>query len=462
MVYGVFLKLFFQDMSGNLIHSLAGVGIVLAILSGALLVIYKRKWRLNANKTGFDTHLKSKCTSNQSQPGSIIDSENFQGPDRIPCILDASKTKIYVEKDQSLCLIASKEGSECSKIKHSAELTEKVLDLHSTSKREVNRDRFRVGDEIGSGNFGKVYEGLFEGLFDDHSLQNVAIKSINRNELNETDLENMISEIKVMSNIPPHINIASMIASCSSQFMERGELWLILELCPHGDLKNFLMENKATILSGTENDVLSSRCLATWTYQIANGMKFLASNQIMHGDLAARNILMGQNPLMAKLPVAKVADFGLSKSFNDYIIYEKKERQFVPWRWMALEYLNDGIFTLKSDVWSFGVLLWEIFAFGKTPYGHQGYDEVLENLQSGYKLPCPKDIKSVDTWAAVNLYETMSELCFVPEPKMRANFSDLVTMLEKELGGEEVSTHEEMSSKYLSTQTAQYLKIKRV
>ena len=171
---------------------------------------------------------------------------------------------------------------------------------------------------------------------------------------------------------------------------------------------------------------------------------------------------MADNPLRAKIPVAKVADFGLSKSFNDYIIYEKKERNFVPWRWMALEYLNDGYFTLKSDVWSFGVLLWEIFSFGKTPYGHQGYDEVLEILQSGYQLPCPKETQSITTWAAGNLYEKLSKSCLVPNLGLRATFSDLVIMVENELNEEEKSTHEEMSAKYISSTTAEYLKIRKL
>ena len=182
----------------------------------------------------------------------------------------------------------------------------------------------------------------------------------------------------------------------------------------------------------------------------------------MHGDLAARNILLDENPLKGRYPVAKVADFGLSKMFKEYETYEKETRLFVPWRWMALEYLNDSYFTMKSDVWSFGVLLWEIFSFGKTPYGHQGYDEVLLRLQNGYRLPCPNEIDKIKTWTPNSLYKQISGLCFVSDYHNRASFSDILTIISSKLTVEEKSVHIEMKEKYLSTRTANYLKINRI
>ena len=201
----------------------------------------------------------------------------------------------YTETDNLFSHSSFKENGDRGTLKFSKEFTEKVRNLYSTSKREVSKEKFTVGDKIGSGNFGNVYKGLLHGLYDDDSVTTVAIKSITENKLDESELENMISEIQIMSNTPPHMNIVSMIASCSSQFFEHGDLWLLLEFCQHGDLKQFLMKNKEAILSGAEDDLLNSRCLVTWTYQIASGMQFLAQNQIMHGDLASRNILMGDN-----------------------------------------------------------------------------------------------------------------------------------------------------------------------
>ena len=346
-------------MDGNyLIHVLAGVGITITIIVVGSLVLCRRKWRRTAKQTDSDINLQFQITQQEYGTSKHVpgqEKEDLQhSTERDSQNNDSNH---HPESNPLLRVSNSQNCNERGKIKLSAELTEKVLNLHSTSKREVKQDKFAVGDQIGSGNFGKVYKGLLHGIYDDNASTTVAIKSIDADKLEESEIDNMISEIKVMSNIPPHINISSMIASCSSQFLEHGDLWLILEFCQHGDLKNFLMKNKVTILSGAETNVLNSRCLATWTYQIASGMQFLAANKIMHGDLALRNILLGDNPFEAKPPVAKVADFGLSKSFSDYVIYEKKDRQLVPWRWMALEYVKDGYFPLKSDVWSFGVLL---------------------------------------------------------------------------------------------------------
>ena len=120
----------------------------------------------------------------------------------------------------------------------------------------------------------------------------------------------MISEIKIMSNLPPHLNIVSVIASCSSEFAENEELWILLEFCPRGDLKHFLEKNKKEILSETGTNSINHRCLIQRAYDVASGMEFLATNQIMHGDLAARNILIDENLLEGKYPIARIADFG--------------------------------------------------------------------------------------------------------------------------------------------------------
>ena len=88
-------------------------------------------------------------------------------------------------------------------------------------------------------------------------------------------------------------------------------------------------------------------------------------------------------------------NFGLAKNFYTNEKYEKISRVLVPWRWMAIEYLKDDFFTLKSDVWSYGVTLWEILSFGRTPYGRQEYEEVLRKLESGYQLFFPEDCKGI-------------------------------------------------------------------
>ena len=186
-------------------------------------------------------------------------------------------------------------------------------------------------------------------------------------------------------------------------------------------------------------------------------MQYLAKNQIMHGDLAARNVLIDEDPLKSGYPLAKVADFGLSKKFYDNLKYKKKAREFVPWKWMALEYLTSDYFTLTSDVWSFAVVVWEILSFGRNPYGPQDYNEVLEQLENGYRLPCPRDIDEISTWSPEGLYNKISAICFVSDPLERAHFSKVVKLIEKELSQEEIMRYTQMSEKYQTSCANQYL-----
>ena len=135
---------------------------------------------------------------------------------------------------------------------------------------------------------------------------------------------------------------------------------------------------------------------------------------------------------------------------NDYLIYEKEVRLHVPWRWMAPEYLNARYFTDTSDVWSFGVLFWEILSLGRIPYGHQGYDEVAMNLKTGYRLPCPDGLEYITLWRPEKLYESISKTCFIANPNKRGTFSDVVQILRSDLTEEEALFHDQMTEHYKS------------
>ena len=283
------------------------------------------------------------------------------------------------------------------------------------TKRDIKSSAFSITGELGSGNFGKIFKGELTGLYSPYSKTIIAIKSVQGQE-NASALNDLIREIKLMSYINPHLNLVSMIGSCRSDIDDNGKLWLLLEFCEYGDLKEYLSEKKSIILSENEKDVINNRCLLKWSYDVCKGMKYLSESKIMHGDLAARNILLSENVLTGKRPVAKVADYGLSKKFYEDLTYEKTSRLFVPWKWMAIEYLNDDYFTLKSDVWSFGVLFWEMLSFGKSSYGHQEYEEVLSRLENGYRLQCPNEASKISSWNAKELYATISNQCFIAIP----------------------------------------------
>merc|ERR1712020_59131 len=114
-----------------------------------------------------------------------------------------------------------------------------------------------------------------------------------------------------MSSIEPRPNLVSMIGSCSSELKSK-KLWLLIEFCEHGDLKEYLKNHKSAILSGSENEEINIKCLLKWLHDVAKGMQYLEERKIMHGDLAARNILMAESPKKSQIPLAKVADFGLA------------------------------------------------------------------------------------------------------------------------------------------------------
>ena len=327
---------------------------------------------------------------------------------------------------------------------------------HDT-KREIDRCLFDVGEEIGSGNFGKVFVGKLHELYGPASNTAVAIKTAHGT-ANENAIHDLLLEIKLLSYIDAHPNLVSMIGSCVSELKSTGKVWLIIEFCDFGDLKTYLKENKHKLLQDNESDSLNSRCLLKWSHGIAKGMQHLEESKIMHGDLAARNILMSKDILGGECPIAKVADFGLAKKLYE-TNYQKTSRLLVPWKWMAPEFLTDDIFTLKSDVWSFAVLFWEILSFGQNPYGRQEYEEVLTKLKSGYRLPYPIDTKNVTSWHPEEMYSAVTQRCFEEDPDKRANFNEVLKLIEDTLTEAEKSYYAQMIATYESDYSSNYIKI---
>ena len=361
--------------------------------------------------------------------------------------------------DLGLLITQVSRGSISSVI--SIDLRIQIAEFAKSSRREIERSMFELGEEIGKGNFGKVFKGRVFGLYSSNSKTCVAIKTIS-GIVNETELENMLVEIKIMNTIRPNLNLVSLIASCSSDLETNGKIFLILEYCNHGDLQKYLQLNGKDLTSGINNGHVDHRCLIKWAFDIANGMQYLNENKIMHGDLAARNILMDENPLKGGYPVAKVADFGLAKQMNDYLIYEKQSRVHVPWRWMAPEYLTGYYFTLASDVWSFGVLFWEILSIGKLPYGRQCLaDDLVEKIETGYRLECPKGLEYICSWSPQALFSKISKLCFVSDPQHRGSFSDVVNTLREELTNEELAFYDRMKDTYEYTRSDIYLRLNK-
>ena len=365
----------------------------------------------------------------------------------------------FVEtSDSGVAVSNSRIGTKTRRFNPNQDIKRQAKLLPYNTKRNIPRTLFTVTDQIGFGNFGEVSKGEVIGLYSENSRTTVAIKSIN-GPAEGIELRDFLHEIKIMSYIKPHLNLVSMIGSCCSDTQHAREMYLLIEFCHYGDLRTYLIENKNQIISNEQDGTLNDRVLVYWAYEIAKGMEYLSQNNIMHGDLAARNILLDENLIRSGNPVAKIADFGLSKKFYDNVNYEKESRLYVPWKWMALEYLKNDYFTLTSDVWSFGIVLWEILSFCRVPYGHQEYDEVLKKLEEGYRLPCPEDINIISNWSPQNLYEDIAKDCFTEDPKKRGTFSKIVAVIENHLTKEELSFHTKVTEKYHDERCTKYMKL---
>uniref|UniRef100_A0A6I8N8C2 Tyrosine-protein kinase receptor Tie-1 n=1 Tax=Ornithorhynchus anatinus TaxID=9258 RepID=A0A6I8N8C2_ORNAN len=265
-------------------------------------------------------------------------------------------------------------------------------------------------DLIGEGNFGQVLRAM---ITKDGLRVNAAVKML-KEFASENDHRDFAGELEVLCKLGPHPNIVNLLGACEN----RGYLYIAIEYAPYGNLLDFLRKSRVLETDpafarehGTAS-TLTSQQLLQFASDVANGMQYLSEKQFIHRDLAARNVLVGENL------ESKIADFGLSRGEE---VYVKKTMGRLPVRWMAIESLNYSVYTTKSDVWSFGVLLWEIVSLGGTPYCGMSCAELYEKLPQGYRMEQPRNCDD-------EVYELMNQ-CWRDRPYERPHFAQISLQL---------------------------------
>uniref|UniRef100_A0A3B4VR44 receptor protein-tyrosine kinase n=1 Tax=Seriola dumerili TaxID=41447 RepID=A0A3B4VR44_SERDU len=286
-----------------------------------------------------------------------------------------------------------------------------------TFVQHIKRHNIVLKRELGEGAFGKVFLAECYNLTPDHEKIHVAVKTLK--EASESGRADFYREAELLTNLQ-HEHIVTFYGVC----VESDPLIMVFEYMKHGDLNKFLRSHgpDAVLMADGQHSILVELTQSQMLHiaqQIAAGMVYLASQHFVHRDLATRNCLVGENLLV------KIGDFGmglLSLSLSLSLSLRVGGHTMLPIRWMPPESIMYRRFTTESDVWSLGVVLWEIFTYGKQPWYQLSNNEVIECITQGRVLQrprtCPKEV-----------YDLMLG-CWQREPYMRLNIKEIHSMLQ--------------------------------
>ncbi|KAM5237008.1 proto-oncogene tyrosine-protein kinase receptor Ret isoform 9-T9 [Ctenodactylus gundi] len=292
-------------------------------------------------------------------------------------------------------------------------------------KWEFPRKNLVLGKTLGEGEFGKVVKATAFRLKGRAGYTTVAVKMLKEN-ASPSELRDLQSEFNLLKQVN-HPHVIRLYGACSQD----GPLLLIVEYAKYGSLRGFLRDSRkvgpgyvgggggrsSSSLDHPDERALTMGDLISFAWQISRGMQYLAEMKLVHRDLAARNILVAEGRKM------KISDFGLSRDVYEEDSYVKRSKGRIPVKWMAIESLFDHIYTTQSDVWSFGVLLWEIVTLGGNPYPGIPPERLFNLLKTGHRMERPDNCSE-------EMYRLMLQ-CWKQEPDKRPVFADISKDLEK-------------------------------
>uniref|UniRef100_A0A3B3C0Q3 Focal adhesion kinase 1 n=1 Tax=Oryzias melastigma TaxID=30732 RepID=A0A3B3C0Q3_ORYME len=286
---------------------------------------------------------------------------------------------------------------------------EDTYTMPSTRDYEIQRDRIELGRCIGEGQFGDVHQGVY--IRSENPALSVAVKTC-KNSTSDSVREKFLQEALTMRQFD-HPHIVKLMG-----VITENPVWIIMELCTLGELRSFLQVRKYSLDLAT---------LILYSYQLSTALAYLESKRFVHRDIAARNVLV------STVDCVKLGDFGLSRYMEDSSYY-KASKGKLPIKWMAPESINFRRFTTASDVWMFGVCMWEILMYGIKPFQGVKNNDVIGRIENGERLAMPPQCPPT-------LYSLMTK-CWSYDPSKRPRFNELKTQLSTILEEEKIQQEE--------------------
>lgn len=372
----------------SMVFMLAGIGFVaILVLHLSVLLIYKAV-RYNRNRN------RNRLVSGYSQ------SETHDNP-----VIDLNKTPINSGNHNTMPQIQYEND---------------LVSSHRLEKLEYPRNNIIYVRDLGQGAFGRVFQGKAPSLLSGEETTMVAVKMLKEDASIELQID-FEREACLLAEFH-HANIVRLLGVCAIgkpmcllfEYMSRGDLNGYLRSCsPYVPQQQQHHQNTYQM----QNDHLNHQHLLNFAHQIAAGMLYLSEQKFVHRDLATRNCLVDD------ALTVKIADFGLSHKIYMADYYKGDERDAIPIRWLPLESILYNKYTLESDVWAFGVCLWEIFSFALQPYYGMTHEEVVKFIKEGNTLSCPENTPLV-------VYNLMRR-CWNRKPSDRPNFSIIFQAIEQ-------------------------------
>ncbi|GAB6018965.1 hypothetical protein CHUAL_000605 [Chamberlinius hualienensis] len=300
-------------------------------------------------------------------------------------------------------------GSRVPGIMYASVNPEYLSNMYVPDEWEISREKITILKELGQGSFGMVYEGKVKDVISDLPFVRCAVKTVNDSATLRERIE-FLNEASVMKSFSCH-HVVRLLGVVS-----KGQPTLVvMELMANGDLKSYLRSHRPDADENSGRQPPTLKRMLHMAIEIADGMAYLSAQKYVHRDLAARNCMVSENLTV------KIGDFGMTRDIYETDYYRKGGKGLLPVRWMAPESLKDGIFTSQSDVWSYGIVIWEMATLASQPYQGLSNEQVLKYVIDGGIMEKPENCPD-------RLYDLMRN-CFHYNPKLRPNFVQLIRNL---------------------------------